>query len=155
MSRLAKAQHKLRHLHAIKRTAAVRHRIARLIAHIRYLKRLDFNGHPKNISHKLFPVIVLATKCGLVVTATTDGTHASSSFHYPWNNSDGKGHAADFGLLHPPNQEALEHFQAAVLKKFGAKAFLELFGPSPYYVKNGVLIDGPDPDVPNHVHVAQ
>lgn len=155
MSRLAKARRKLAHLHAIKRTAAVRHRIARLVAHIRYLKRLDFNGHPENISHKLFPVIVLATKCGLVVTATTDGTHTSSSFHYPSNNSDGLGHAVDFGLAVPPDQAALEHFQAAALKKFGAKAFLELFGPSPYYVKYGALIHGPDPDTPNHVHAAR
>jgi hypothetical protein len=155
MSRLARARRKLRHLHAIKRTARVRRRIAHLVTHIRYLKRLDFNGHPQNITHKLFPVIVLASKLGLVVTATTDGTHTPTSFHYPWNNADGLGHAVDFGLEHPPDQEKLERFQRAALHKFGAAAFLELFGPAWFYVKNGVRFAGPDPDNPNHVHVAR
>lgn len=155
MSRLTRARRKLRHLHALKRTQEVRQRIARLVAHIRYLKRLDFNGHPRNITHKLFPVIVLANQCGLVVTATTDGTHTPTSFHYPSNNPDGLGHAVDFGLELPPDQAALERFQRAALRKFGAAKFVELFGPAYFYVKNGIRYTGPDPDVPNHVHVSR
>lgn len=154
MSRLAKARRRLRHLRTLKRTRAIARRIARLVAHIRYLGHLHFDGHPRNITHRLFPVIVLAHECGLIVTATTDGTHTPSSFHYPWNNPDGKGHAVDFGLKHPPDQHLLERFQRRALRKFGAGYFKELFGPAPFYVKNGTRISGPDPDNENHVHAA-
>lgn len=159
MTRLARARRKLRELHAAytaPRPSRVRRRIGRLVAHIRYLRRLHFDGHPRDITHSLYPVIVLAHKCGLIVTATTDGTHTPGSYHYPYNSSDGLGHAVDFGNAVPGTGAARKRmirFQSAVSKKYGAKS-LEIFGPGPYYYKNGVRYSGSFPDHQDHVHVA-
>lgn len=161
MRKLARARRKLRRLHAaypnVPRPPGVRDRIARLVAHIRYLRRLHFDGHPRDVSHKLYPIIVLAHRHGLIVTATTDGTHTTSSYHYPYNNADGLGHAIDFGNKVPGTLSAykrLVKFQLALANKgYGAKA-LELFGPAPFYYKNGVRYAGPFPDHEDHVHVA-
>ena len=154
MTKLSRARRKLRRLHAAHprtpRPPRLRHRIARLLTHIRYLRRLHFDGLPHNVTHRLFPIIVLAHRHGLRLTATTNGTHTSSSYHYPWNNADGLGHAIDVSGA----RGAMIRFQRAVLHKYGRRHFLELFGPDDFYVQGGARYTGHFPGHSDHVHVA-
>lgn len=101
--------------------------------HFRF-KRSMLNGHPGNVTLAVKRVIVRGTNGGLIVTSTTDGRHAPRSFH----NS---GRAVDLGHARPGTPEAryeLVRFQRFLLKRFGAAAFIELFGPdNQSNVKNG------------------
>lgn len=95
------------------------------------LKRADstgyhpsqLNGRPGNISRATKSFIGRAHKAGLLVSSTTGGTHASSSFHYPRNNYDGKGHAVD--VYGPWNK--MVKFQRAEAQH--PARYHELFGP--------------------------
>ena len=111
-------------------------------------------SHQKPNSAALMKVIEKAGKFGLVVTATTDGQHAATSWH-------SSGHAVDFGVTGnlvgtPEHMRRLKAFQEAMFKD--APHLLELFGPiANRAVKNGnpTTISG---DLlaqhQNHVHVA-
>jgi hypothetical protein len=111
-------------------------------------------SHRRPKSAALLKVIAEAAKFGLVVTATTDGQHAPTSFHY-------SGHAVDFGVVGslagtPEHMRRLKAFQLAMFKQ--APHLLELFGPiADHAVKNGrqTTISGPLLQQHlNHVHVA-
>jgi hypothetical protein len=111
-------------------------------------------GHRPPRSAALLKVIAQASEFGLVVTATTDGTHAATSYHY-------SGHAVDFGVVPglvgtPEQTRRLKAFQLAMFKQ--APGLLELFGPiADHAVKNGhqTTISGSLLQQHlNHVHVA-
>ena len=111
-------------------------------------------GHQPPRAAALWPIIRKAGGYGLVVTATTDGQHAPTSFHY-------SGKAVDFGVVGslagtPEHMRRLKAFQEAMFKE--APHLLELFGPiANHAVKNGrpTTISGPLLQQHlNHVHVA-
>lgn len=117
-------------------------------------KRWMLNGHPGNIEDCVKRAIarVVTKHDNVYVTATTDGTHAIGSYHYPANNPNPrnrgkKGRAADFG-----GTNWYAAFQSE--KARGCSGYLELFGPQAGYIKNGVCLSGTSPDVPNHTHDA-
>lgn len=118
--------------------------------HKRYL-----NGHPGHITGELERAIARAVVLhGACVTATTDGTHVTTSFHYPRNNgshgySDDLGHAADFG----GTLDQYGGFYAAE-KARGCENYDELFGPGDGYCDDCALHPGAAPDNPNHCHCA-
>ncbi len=113
------------------------------------------NGCPGNITPEAKEAVARAVVThGCVVTATTNGTHASTSFHYPWNNrlhgySDDYGHAVDFG----GSYAAYAGFYAAE-KGRGCANYDELFGPGSGYCDHRALVVGAAPDNPNHCHCA-
>lgn len=133
--------------------AAVRHHKA--TGHDPHFEPYMLNGHPGNITSELKAAIAR----GVVihkqfVTATTDGTHTPTSFHYPRNNAshgytDDEGHAADLSSYADYGRSFFDAEKAR-----GAENYDELFGPGDGYVKNGTLYPGPSPDVPNHCHCA-
>lgn len=117
------------------------------------------NGHPGNITAHCKRYIAAAHKWAdqhgtfYLVTATTDGTHATNSNHYPDSpQNDGEhGNAVD-GVCatveemaecqtwledHTPNDE---------------RDFNESFGPAGHYVKDGVRFEGHFPDHGDHTH---
>lgn len=108
------------------------------------------NGCPDNITEKLKPVIAFqVVVCDQYVTATTNGGHTSTSLHYPWNNPDNKGHAADTGASSVSSmQNAAEKTKA----HFGASYFKELFSPCPWWLKYGVQYAGFFPGHGDHGH---
>jgi hypothetical protein len=78
------------------------------------------------------------------ITATTNGQHASGSYHY-------QSRAIDFGCNTQGPKGKVQDF---LLAKYGAAHFRELFGPNDWYVKDGVKYAGAFPDHHDHVHVA-
>jgi len=102
------------------------------------------NGHPYHkLSDKLkFGIAVGVVHFKVVVTATYDGVHTPTSWHYKFR-------AVDFGgpLSRLPawQRYLLSHHSHA----------LEIFGPVLRYIKNGTEFRGPSPDTPDHVHWAQ
>lgn len=110
---------------------------------------INWNGCPPiPLSHlKLRRRVKYALKHtpGLYITATTNGTHAPGSWHY-------SGHAVDFGSNDSQNRPE-KHAQRILHDKFGNR-FLELFGPKPFYVKNGTRYSGVFPGHSDHTHVA-
>jgi hypothetical protein len=107
------------------------------------------NGHSGNISDGLKAVIAFAVVAkGAAVTDTYDYCcHASSSYHYPRNNPDGKGHAVD---LVPATCDLM----TSIRDRFGAAFFKELFGPCPFYYKFGTQYGGMFPGHGTHTHAA-
>ncbi len=82
------------------------------------------NGDPGNISAGVKAAIVRAVARGLFVTDTYGSrSHTSTSWHYPWNNSDGKGHAVDLA----GSFSAMVEYQNAELRR--GEDLLELIGP--------------------------
>jgi hypothetical protein len=108
------------------------------------------NGCPGNITPNLKPIIAfMVVVGGQYITATTNGTHTSTSMHYPWNNSDGLGHAADSG------QSIVSSMEEATEKErehFGESAFAELFSPCDWWIKYGVVYSGHFPGHGDHTH---
>lgn len=110
--------------------------------------RPDWNGHPK-LSSKALRAALLAVNRHvplLYVTATTDGVHASGSYHYQSRAWDGGSDRANNG----PEKKA----QKFLLDKYGPRHFKELFGPLPWYVKDGRVYPGVFPGHSDHLHVA-
>lgn len=104
------------------------------------------NGCPGNITREIREIIAYAdAKFGMVVTATTNGTHAAGSWHY-------EGRAVD--LWHS-SVSTMIAFQRFCLEHWGVEAFLELFGPDAFYVKNGARYSGAFPAHGDHDHVAR
>lgn len=110
---------------------------------------INWNGHPPiPLTHiKLRRRVKYALKNvhGLYVTATTDGQHAPTSWHY-------SGHAVDFGSDDSQNRPE-KRAQQILHRKFGNR-FRELFGPKPFYVKDGRVYGGVFPGHSDHTHVA-
>jgi hypothetical protein len=108
------------------------------------------NGCPDNITPKLKPIIAyLVVVGGQYITATTNGTHTSTSLHYPWNNSDGLGHAADSGQS---TRSSMEEATEKLREHFGEDAFAELFSPCGWWLKYGVVYQGHFPGHSDHTH---
>jgi hypothetical protein len=100
-------------------------------------------GHPSNVTRAVKRVVVHGDRHQLVVTSTTDGGHARTSFHF----TKPRGRAVDLGNLrrreqrdgkarvvgaNPGTAEArrlMVKFQRFLVAKFGCSAFTELFGP--------------------------
>ena len=108
------------------------------------------NGRPGNVSWAVKRVIVRGVNHGLVVTSTTGGTHASTSYHYSGRAVDmaGAGTAAEID------------FQRDLIRGLGAWRFNEIFGPDNFAnVKNGTvitLVEGTPLEQMHdtHIHVA-
>lgn len=113
------------------------------------------NGCPGNITQAAKAAIARGViKFDCTVTATTNGTHTSTSFHYPYNNashgySDALGHAVDFG-----GPWGTYNVFYASEKNRGCQHYDELFGPGSGYCKSHAAAGGAAPDNPNHVHNA-
>lgn len=110
------------------------------------------DGHPGNITDEVKRVIALAYKFAdqrgyvCTVTATTNGTHAPTSYHY-------SGRAVDLIFA---TVAQMEEFMAFLVEHTpdGVADFLELFGPDDWYVKNGAKQPGAFPDHGDHDHIA-
>ena len=120
--------------------------------HIERLKKkleqeqIDWNGkHP--VPHYTKEVRT-AQLYGLYVTATkgSPGVHSPTSYHYQSPN-----YAVDMGHY---SVQTMIAAQNALLNKFGAGHFKELFGPDSWYVKNGVKYSGAFPAHGDHIHFA-
>lgn len=102
--------------------------------------RWMLNGHPGNVTPACQRFIVRATRAGLVVTSTTGGSHARTSFHF----SKPLGRAVDVGL--PATLVGTEKGKRRMVRFQRAEArhpsrFFELFGPAnSLCVKNGQRI---------------
>lgn len=114
------------------------------------------NGQPGNIGRACKRLIARAVLAGLVVTSTTGGKHAATSWHY-------SGDAVDLGLPAKlvgtaEGRERLERFQRSEARR--PSRYRELFGPdNEANVKNGrriTLAEGSALDQlhDNHVHGA-
>jgi hypothetical protein len=120
--------------------------IARLVRALKRVKArliVDWNGHPPLRVKRLRKAVRVAARYGLVVTSTTGGTHAPTSWHY-------KGRAVDLASGSVSDMAAA---QAAIDRVVGRTNLLELFGPGRPNVKNGSICP-PIPDHRDHVHVA-
>lgn len=109
---------------------------------------IDWNGLP----HLTYPAILKCLKTaltvpGLFLTATTNGVHSSTSWHYKARAFDG---GSDGSHGETPEMKA----QQLLLDKYGKESFMELFGPLNWYVKNGVIYPGTFPGHGDHLHVA-
>lgn len=114
---------------------------------IRAARKIDWNDHPHLTFEPLLKAIRKAlTVEGLYVTATSDGNHTPTSWHY-------KERASDFGSDKSDESPEIKA-QNLLLKTFGASYFRELFGPAGWYVKDGVLKPGTFPGHGDHLHVA-
>lgn len=130
---------------------------------------MTYDGHPGNVSRRIRYVIRRAHKAGLIVTATTDGTHARGSWHYIVRGRNRRGRGVDLGL---PSREVgteygqrkLEAFQRAEYKRarrLGFRTWLEIIGPvnglvvlagRPAGLTEGTVLEQAHD---NHVHVAR
>ncbi len=112
--------------------------------------RLDFeswmlNGCPDINNANLKEVIAfVVVRCGQYVTATTNGVHATGSFHY-----DEK--AADWGA---GSVSSMQDAASATREHFGDGHFLEFFSPCPWWIKYGVVYSGYFPGHSDHGHCA-
>lgn len=109
---------------------------------------VDWNGCPP----LGYPPIVDAARTalrvpGLFITATTNGTHSAGSWHY-------KSRAFDGGSDGSHGEDPEKNAQQKLLDTYGASHFAELFGPLPWYVKNGAIYSGVFPGHSDHLHVA-
>jgi hypothetical protein len=105
---------------------------------------IHWNGNDPDVSRRVKLVIRFSQYVRgyqAVVTSTTGGGHAATSWHY-------RGRAAD------EVEDEMVRLQHALLDFFGAEYFLELFGPADWYVKNGVVYQGAFPYHDDHIHAA-
>jgi len=122
-------------------------------AHIQRLKeklqaqQINWNGKYKVPYYK--NEIRTAQNLGLYITATkgNTGVHSPTSYHYQAPN-----YAVDMGHS---SVQVMINAQNALLNKFGAAHFKELFGPDAWYVKNGVKYGGAFPAHGDHIHFAK
>lgn len=85
-------------------------------------------GHPGNVTPACRRFIVRATRAGLIVTSTTDGSHAVRSFHFTKPGS-----AVDVGLPGPlvgtkKGRDRMVRFQRREARH--PSRFNELYGPA-------------------------
>lgn len=74
------------------------------------------------------------------ITATTNGTHATNSFHYP--NSRGVGRAVDINFN---TEDEERRFQEHLRDEYGVDDFEELLGPANWAKYTSGLAGGPAP----------
>ena len=136
------------HLVRFNRDKKAIRKLNRLIAKEVKSRRIDWNGCPELSYEPIRQATRLALEVanGLYVTATTNGTHSPTSWHY-------QSRAVDFGSG-GPGEEPEKEAQQALLDAFGAGHFAELFGPDGWYIKNGVKYPGVFPGHADHLHVA-
>ena len=122
-------------------------KLKKLIAKLK-ARKIDWNGHPALSSPGIKKAARVALSVpDLYITATTDGVHSATSWHYKARAFDGGSGSSS----ETPEKRA----QQKLLNEFGAGYFAELFGPSPWYVKNGILYKGSVfPGHNDHLHVA-
>jgi hypothetical protein len=133
---------------------------------------MRFDGHPSHVTRRIRRVIRRAHRHGLVVTATTDGAHAPSSWHLIIPGRNRRGRAVDLGfsrhdlatLPGHTRRRILIDFQSAEYqraKRYGWRTYLELLGPKdglcilqgrPVGLVNGTALENAHD---NHVHVAR
>lgn len=111
------------------------------------------NGHPGNVTPAVKRFIRRGVASGLVCTATTNGTHATGSYHYmrPGRAGDMAAPMTRIGLWR------MKMFYRREVKRElhdGGTQYLELFGPGKTYIKNGRRLPGQFPGHGNHVHGA-
>lgn len=115
------------------------------------------NGHPGNVTAAVKRYIMRGVAAGLIVTSTTDGGHAATSYHY----TEPLGRAADLGHRKPGTPSALKalvRFQRREARHPGR--YLELYGPDNSACVRGrcraTLAEGSPLEVhhDNHVHGA-
>jgi hypothetical protein len=122
--------------------AVLERRKIKLARWIEVNRRIDWNGYPELSNRKVRKVLRYAQrKHNFVVTSTTGGQHAPTSWHYQGRAVDGV--CADMAAC-----------QIDLENHFGAEYFLELFGPASRYVKNGYVINAKFPDHDDHIHFA-
>lgn len=116
------------------------------------------NQHPGNITPACERYIVRATRAGLIVTSTTDGTHAPGSFHTARAGLPGR--AVDVGLVPSlvgtgRGLRRMVRFQRREARH--PTRFLELFGPAnSLNVKDGrriSLVEGTPLETQHDTHV--
>jgi hypothetical protein len=113
------------------------------------------NGHPGDVTAAVKKFIMRGVAAGLVCTATRDGNHARTSYHYAE-----PGRAADMGLsrFSPTSLRKRRAFQLAEAQH--EERYNELYGPdNRANVRNGVrltLAEGTPLETmhDNHVHGA-
>jgi len=147
-----KADHRLRAAYQRRRIIADKKAIKKLNGLIakerKSQKDIDWNGLPHLTNASVLRCLKVALKVpGLFLTATTNGVHSPGSYHYSGRAFDG---GSDGSQGETPEKTA----QKLLLDTFGAGAFMELFGPCDWYVKNGVLYDGVFPGHGDHLHAA-
>lgn len=103
------------------------------------------NGCPNVDNDNLKEVIAFVVAvCGQYVTATSNGTHATDSFHY----SD---RAADWGA---GSVSSMQDAAVKTREHFGRGHFLEFFSPCPWWIKYGAEYPGYFPGHGDHGHTA-
>lgn len=129
-----------------------REAVKRDAAAVKAAKKPDFNGCPTNVTDAVRKMIVRANRNGLYVTATTNGTHAPTSYHY-------SGRAVDVAApMTAAGIKLMSDFQRKLVKE--PSKYVELFGPvNDAWVKNGVRFTEPEGaelenQHDNHVHIA-
>ncbi len=125
-------------------------KLAKLIQRKIRQGRIDWNGHeplPLN-RRKIRKALrwVLNNVEGVYVSSTV--RYDSVTYHGPSQRR-----AVDLGS-DDPSEQPEKAAQRALLERFGAGYFLELFGPDGWYVKNGVKYSGVFPDHGDHDHLA-
>lgn len=83
----------------------------------------------------------LAKRFGLPITSTTGGKHAPGSYHY-------SARAVDVGL--GPGGKKLQQYARS-----HPGEFKEFFGPMPWHIKSGRIVNGAFPDHNDHYHAAR
>jgi hypothetical protein len=117
------------------------------------------DGHPANIADQVKRFIALAYRFGaekgylVTVTATTDGTHATGSYHYIIVSRNEKGWAVDLIFATVGQMEEFQEW-ADDRSEHGDLDWFEFFGPADFYVKDGTRIVGHFPDHGDHLHGA-
>lgn len=107
-------------------------------------RRTNWFGHPALTGARLRLGNRIAQVFGLTVTATTDGTHTTTSYHYQHRAED----------LASWDVRKMKAAQRAIALVVGRRNITELFGPGHWYIKNGVKYHGAFPDHGDHVHLA-
>jgi hypothetical protein len=104
--------------------------------HYTKFKPWMLNGHPGNITRACKRAIVRAVNHGLVVTSTTDGAHAATSWHAPRRlppTFRKVGRAVDVGtdssVVGKAARERKIDFQHSELKRSETHGYRELLGP--------------------------
>lgn len=125
-------------------------KLAKLIQNKIRQGRIDWNGcEPLPLSRRK------TRKALHWVLNNVEGVYVSSTVRYDsaTYHSPSQRRAVDLGS-DDPNEGPEKEAQNALLRKFGAGYFLELFGPDGWYVKNGVVYSGVFPDHGDHDHFA-
>lgn len=111
------------------------------------------NGHPGDVTVVVKRAIIRGVNHGLIVTSTTDGVHATNS----WHETKPLGKAVDMA---GPGIAAEVDYQRDLIRGLGASRFNEIFGPDNFAnVKNGqviTLIEGSGLEElhDTHIHIA-